>query len=435
MSDERLATNSKNKTMSRISRLFQKKPKKKSMTPSVFSLTLSDSTLSKQPTYQSTTSITSSHLSIQNMLEVSDTKSHLEQLSINDNDSGSAHLKLTKTTSIQSQHSFNIQQLIQQQRNVLKELDAQKALYSSDVNTLTEQLNNIKEKIKQRTTDMDILQKNYQLHLKSVRSSDDDPQSIAQKLLYLRQQIQLLAAELLPYAEPYKTGENLSILWLNLGPFIDRLGKPLSAERTQMLTEKFMMDVLVQNLNIHIFPGLSCNSEFLELQQWFEHHDPSSFFPTRLRQELSMLVVQNNKEQGHGDIQATWKKSADRNWHHLYRGLQKAYPSFFTEEEKKTNTFSKKLRKLVEYTMNLGSAIKGQEICITAVDVREGVQPFDEQLMEDVDGQTSGIITFCICPPFVVKVSNRFEPLVKGRVLCFPNNNEEEKEELSSIPE
>lgn len=325
---------------------------------------------------------------------------------------------------------MNIQQMVQQQRQALRDLDSQKQLYSKDVTSLTEQLSNMQEKIKQRTHDMDLLQKNYQAHLRSVRSSDDNPETIATKLSQLRQQIHSLASELLPHAEPQTTTEKLSTLWLNLGASIDQLGKPLPPERIQMLTEKFMMDVLVQNLNINVFPGLSCNNDFLVLQQWFDQNDTSTFFSTRLRQELSMLVVQNNTESGVGDIQQTWKKFVDRNWNHLYRGLQKAYPTYLVKKSDTTvseqamtvaNEYGKKLRNLVEFTMSLGSAIKGQEVCITAVDVREGKQAFDAQLMDDEDGQTNGTIAFCVSPPFVVKISNRYEPLLKGRVLCFPS--------------
>lgn len=325
---------------------------------------------------------------------------------------------------------MNIQQMVQQQKQVLRDLDSQKQLYSKDVTSLTEQLYNMQEKLKQRAHDMDLLQNNYQTHLRSVRSSDDTPETIATQLSQLRQQIHSLASELLPYAEPQITTEKLSTLWLNLGASIDQLGKPLPPERIQMLTEKFMMDVLVQNLNINVFPGLSCNDDFLVLQQWFDQNDTSTFFSTRLRQELSMLVAQNNTESDVGDIQQTWKKFVDRNWNHLYRGLQKAYPTYLVKKSDTTvseqamamaNEYGKKLRNLVEFTMSLGSAIKGQEACITAVDVREGKQLFDAQLMDDEDGQTNGTIAFCISPPFVVKISNRYEPLLKGRVLCFPS--------------
>lgn len=352
----------------------------------------------------------------------------------------SNHSKLNRNMSISSNRSMSIQQLIHQQRLLLQDLDAQKANYSSDVTKLSDQLLKTQEKINSRTQDMDTLKNNYQLHLRSVRSSDDDAKSIGQRLLQLRQSIHVLASELLPHAEPQVTSEKLSTLWLNLGESIEKLGKPLAPNRIQMLTEKFMMDVLVQNLNINIFPGLSCNPEFLQLSNWFEQNDTSAFFSTRLRQELSMLVVQNRTTTG-SDIEQTWKKCVDRNWHHLYRGLQKAYPNYLLSSKRASTSnnssgisldetaavtaateYGKKLRTLVEETISLGSAIKGQEVCITAVDVREGIQPFDSHLMDDEDGQTSGTIAFCISPPFIVKVSNRlrYEPLVKGRVLCFP---------------
>ncbi|KAG2233222.1 hypothetical protein INT48_007642 [Thamnidium elegans] len=361
---------SKNKTVGRISRLFQKKPKKKSMASSVSSMSLSDPALSKQNTYQSSSSITSSQQSIA-MLEGP-----------------------KRTTSLEARSNHHSD----------TELDSQKQMYQTDVTKLSEHLAKTQSKIKQRTHDMDILKNNYKLHLRSVRSSDDDPKSIAVKLLELKKSIHVLACELLPHAEPQLTTEKLSTLWLNLGDSIDQLGRPLPPERIQMLTEKFMMDVLVQNLNINIFPGLACNPEFLELSNWFDQYDTSPFYSTRLRQELSMLVV-NNKSNANSDIEQTWKKCVDQS----------------SAAVAAANEYGKKLRKLVEDTICLGSAIKGQEECITAVDVREGVQQFDSSLMEDEDGQTSGTIAFCISPPFVVKLSNRYEPLVKGRVLCFPS--------------
>ncbi|KAK4511185.1 uncharacterized protein ATC70_012399 [Mucor velutinosus] len=450
--DEKL--HSKNKTVGRISRLFQKKPKKKSssLAPSISSVSLSEQQqqqgLSKQSTYQSSSSIASSQISVppqQQYLDASDRNSYLDTRNIQINsDAASSNSKLTRNMSLRSNRSMNIQQMIQQQRQVLRDLDSQKQFYTKEVTTLTEQLSKMNEKIKQRSHDMDLLQKNYQTHLRSVRSSDDTSDTIATKLLQLRQQIHSLASELLPHAEPVVATEKLSTLWLNLGASIDQLGKPLPPERIQMLTEKFMMDVLVQNLNINVFPGLSCNNDFLVLHQWFDQNDTSTFFSTRLRQELSMIVVQNNTDSGAGDIQQTWKKFVDRNWNHLYRGLQKAYPTYLVKKSDTTaseqamavaNEYGKKLRDLVEFTMNLGSAIKGQEVCITAVDVREGKQPFDGQLMYDEDGQTTGTIAFCISPPFVVKVANRYEPLLKGRVLCFPSPSISSSTTVSTSPQ
>ncbi|KAI8975417.1 hypothetical protein BDF20DRAFT_878559 [Mycotypha africana] len=457
-------------TVGRISRLFQKK-NKKPLTTSASTLSLSPSTvelpLSKQSTYQSFA--TGSQISFQQQYTDQDGNSYLEPRqsvatdnnNINSTDSNisldavSIHsaLNLTRNTSITSRLSsavaarptppIDIKQKIQQQRQLLRDLEIQKRHYTHEAEKLKERLEKAQEKLKQRTHDMDILKNNYRMHLRSVRCSDDEPASIGQKLLILRQRIHDLASEILPYADPSLATEKLSTLWINLGPFIERLGKPLSPQRIQMLTEKFIMDVLVQNLNIHTFPGFSCNSQFAELQTWFDQYDPSSFFSTRLRQELSMVVVQQRDTAE--DIHRVWKNCVERNWHHLYKGLQKVYPCFLTpptrastdsnstiitaqsNEGRRASTtmtadeYSRKLYDLVKYTMSLGSAIKGQEVPITAMDVREGEQLFDPNFMEDEDKRIDGVIAFCVSPPFVMKLdNNRYEPLLKGRVLCFP---------------
>lgn len=452
----------KNKTVGRISRLFQKKPKKKSISSSTSTMSLSDPALQKP--YPS--SIASSQLSIP--AEAPNRTTSLESRSIQTaSDEGRHGNEITMVTttnlilrslvtvqktpsrnmSISSKHSVNIQQLVSQQRLLLQDLDAQKAMVSSDVAHLEELLSKAQEKIKSRTHDMDVLKSNYDLHLRSLRSSDDDTESIRLKLVQLRQSIRALASELVPHAEPNVTSDKLGTLWLNLGPSIQRLGKPLSPQRIQMLTEKFIMDVLVQNLSTNVFPGLACNTEYLQLVEWFDRYDSSTFFSNRLGQELNMLILQNYKTSG-SDIEQIWNKYVDRNWSHLHRGLQKAYPSYLkrassssstttataTAIENNTTEYGRKLRLLVEETINLGSIIKEQQVCITASDVKEGVQEFDSSLMEDEDGQTSGTIAFCISPPFIVKISNRYELIMKGRVLCFPPTSTTTPSTSTTIP-
>ncbi|OBZ89973.1 hypothetical protein A0J61_01968 [Choanephora cucurbitarum] len=403
VSDEKV--HSKNKTVDRISRLFLKKKKSAGSSSSVSSLSEPSIFLSQQATHASTISLASSQI------ECSPRASSSYQLG----DEASVHSKLTRTLSIKS--AISTRQLIQQQRHLLEELDTQKSQFQSKISQLTEQCAKQHEKVKQRQSDMTVLENNYQAHLRSVRSSDDDPESIGKKILAILDRIRQLASQLVPYADPMVTTEKLSTLWLNLGPAIERLGKPLPPHRLQVLVEKFMMDVLVQNLNTNFFPGLTCNEAFVELQQWFDENDVH-LFSTRLRQELAMVIVQQQTREG-SDVQLSWQKAVDRHWHHLYRGLQKAFPAYLKKSEI-DGEYSQQLRQLVEDVVRLGSAMKGQELMMTAVDVREGIQPLDSQLMDDVDGQQSGIIAFCISPPFVVNVGHQYKPLVKGRVLCFP---------------
>jgi hypothetical protein len=83
---------SKNKTVGRISRLFQKKPKKKSVASSISSLSLSDPALSKQTTASSIAS--SSHLSIppensrNSSLEFRHNANMMHSNNANDNETG-----------------------------------------------------------------------------------------------------------------------------------------------------------------------------------------------------------------------------------------------------------------------------------------------------------------------------------------------------------
>ncbi|EIE90237.1 hypothetical protein RO3G_14948 [Rhizopus delemar RA 99-880] len=423
---------SKNKSIGRISRLFQKKPKSKtSITSSISSLSISDPILSKQPSFQS---ISSAQLSI---AEKPPRNSSLDSKNLpslpahQENDNVSVITIETETSLSLKSNSTDRQQHVEQHQTTLKELEAEKAYYKHENKRLEEQVSKMQAKVKKRTEELKTLEDNYQAHLRSLRCSDDDPKSIARQLIDLRGDIKRLAQELLPFAEPKTTTEKLSTLWLNLGETIGQLGNPhLSPERILLLTEKFMMDVLVQNLNTHHFPGLSCHAEFLEIQHWFEKYDASPFFATRLRQEVSLLIAKNKMSEK--EVEKGWKKSAERNWHHLYRGLQKSYPNSFlvsAEEEDQAllrTEYSQRLRQLVEKVMDLGSAIRGQEVCITAMDVKEGVQQFDPSIMEDEDGQTEGTIALCVSPPFVVKLSDHYEPLVKGRVLCFPTLHKED---------
>jgi hypothetical protein len=93
-------SHSKNKAVGRISRLFQKKPKKKSsMAPSISSICLSEEqqSLSNQSNYHSSSSIASSHLSTQQpqqqYIDTSDRNSYLDTRSIQlNNDNGKINI-------------------------------------------------------------------------------------------------------------------------------------------------------------------------------------------------------------------------------------------------------------------------------------------------------------------------------------------------------
>ncbi|KAI7873005.1 hypothetical protein BDF14DRAFT_1716423, partial [Spinellus fusiger] len=309
---------------------------------------------------------------------------------------------------------------------VLENLELEKLQYQQESQELTEHIRKLQLKRDQRDTDMSQLKMNYDKHLCSMRATSDDVDSIATKLRLLKENIVHLTNELVTYADPVIATQALCTFWLNLADSIHALKGPdrlLPPHRIHMLTEKFIMDVLVQNLNSNVFPGLSheATEAYQELCTFFELHDKA--FSIRLRQELALVVVE--KKGQNNTIDKALHDTLQSNWKYLYGGLSKAFPFLYQHDKSEPDVrkhYGAKIQKLVEQTVSLGCAIKGQEIAITGTDVREGEQAFDGELMVDVDHQTSGVVVFCICPPFVT-LSDPYGCLEMGKVLCRPHTS------------
>ncbi|KAI8888977.1 hypothetical protein K501DRAFT_320660 [Backusella circina FSU 941] len=341
--------------------------------------TFSDSVLSRNSTIQSTSTIS--------FQETVDSSSY-------------------SPSSISESHkASSLTQEIQSKRHLLAELDEEHKHYVYQNHQLSEQLSRIQEKSEKKWQQLEIQRTNYNRHLASLRCTMDDPTSISVRLKDLQQNIKNASNELLPHISNTEVAAKFKSLWLNLANPIDQLDMT-NEESIRMLTEKFMMDVLIQNLNINYFPGLSCNAEsVLILQDWLEVKTESSFYSTRLRQEIASIIKEQEQE--------LLEEPITKSWQYLYRGLQRVYPGLKDKQERI------KLHALVTEAVSLGLAIKGQENLITAVDVREGSQPLDPILMKEVQGKSSGIVTFCISPPFVIKMKdNRYHTLMKGLVFC-----------------
>ncbi|KAL0081546.1 hypothetical protein J3Q64DRAFT_1731583 [Phycomyces blakesleeanus] len=314
---------------------------------------------------------------------------------------------------------------LEKQRFVLEKLELEKHQYEQDNIHLNDQLSQLNRKSDQRDTDMGQLKVNYDIHLCSMRATEDDLDTIAAKVRLLKESISQLAGELMEHADPVIATNALYTFWLNLSTSIDELkegpDQTLPLHRMRMLTEKFIMDVLIQNLNVSFFPGLStaATSAYNELCTFFRQHDRE--FATRLRQELALVVVKNKGQKE--TIDKELHDILQSNWKYLYGGLSKAYPFLYQHDKIEPDVrkhYGAKIQKLVEQAVTLGCAIKGQEIVITGADVREGTQIFDSNFMVDEDGQTSGVVAFCICPPFVV-LCEPYRCLEAGKVLCKPN--------------
>ncbi|KAI9491837.1 hypothetical protein BDB00DRAFT_748597, partial [Zychaea mexicana] len=297
------------------------------------------------------------------------------------------------------------------QRYCLENLEIERQQYRLDSRALTDRIAKVQERLQQRQEARHQLEGNYNEHLRGLRATDDDLASISGKLRQLKAMIAHLADDLLENVDPKRATGALRNFWLNLKQPIEQMGALLPLNRIRMLTEKYMMDYLIPNMTPHFFPGLSVEKDYIALEYWLRNHD--RYTATRLRQELAKSVV--------ADAQRLLAKPIKQAAHGLYSNLNEAYPymqQYDNTESDPEKRYETKVRKLVEYSIALGFAMKGQEVDIVATVVQEGVQPFNHVTMVDEEGLTSGIIEFCICPPFVIYDTMPYTVLEKGRVFC-----------------
>ncbi|CAO3671760.1 unnamed protein product [Rhizopus stolonifer] len=276
------------------------------------------------------------------------------------------------------------------------------------------------ERMLLRQKDQQQLLNNYNEHVRSRRATEDDTVTIRAKLQELKAMIKNVSVKLTSQCDAKVATGAISSFWINLNDAIAKLGTPIPKKRLCMLTEKFLMDVLVQSMNYNTFPGLKISQPYTQLQMWFDKYDPE--FCTRLRQEVAKTVVVGNNSAP--DIQAETSKFSKRMYNSLYSSLLKAYPfmeKYDAQEQDVGKKYSSLIQRMVEQATNIGYAIRGQEVEIAAAAVGEGSEPLDLKTMNDEDGQSAGIIQFCVCPPFVV-YGSRVEILEKARVLCSPLN-------------
>lgn len=292
---------------------------------------------------------------------------------------------------------------LQQKREKLQQLTQELQYLKSSNQALDEQARLTHERMIQRQKDQQQLLNNYADHIRSRRATDDTPQTIHKKLRILKGRIKAVSARLVDACDPKIATTAIASFWVNLHDAIAALGTPiLPLPRIQLLVEKFMMDVLIQNMNYNAFMGLKIASSYTQLQMWFERYDPS--FSTRLRQEVAQVAVASAQ-----DEIARFNK---RMYASLYTSLIQAFPTGMEE------VTAKDLMEMVELASHIGYAMRGQEVEIAAVAVDEGSEALDTHRMVDVDGKTSGIIQLCICPPFIM-YGNQIEVLEKASVLCY----------------
>ncbi|CAO3652688.1 unnamed protein product [Cunninghamella blakesleeana] len=430
--------------MERLSRLFQKKNKQKK----TLSTTLENLDLEAYEPLSRRTSVKSMNSTSQQ--EISSPHS-IRSIYSTDKKGGDSLKRLTSfkpnnkknTTSTPRPLSISdIQYELQQKQQLLDHLSFERDRCQKENEHLQSELKRLNQKIHDRSIAAEQINQQYESHLKSLRATPDDIDSVKERLIKFQEQISELAERLMPHISEEHTYRALSTFWLNLREVIEPM-IPLSPSLTRFLTEKFIMDVLVQNFNLGDIAGCECSESYAELALWFLDNDFSNnnsnddavslneqdnnitdatIYSIRLRQEVALTVVSTQQsDHPSQDIKKQLHQVVQGHWKYLYGGLAKAFPYIYhhdtTLEKDVKKHFGAQIQILVEQAVAIGFAIKGLELDITAADVQEGNQLLDTTLMEELQGKTSGTIHFCISPPF--KIFNQNEPLLKGKVVCL----------------
>lgn len=261
------------------------------------------------------------------------------------------------------------------------------------------------------------LLQNFDEYLQSVRATPDTLTTIYDQIHALKIMIREVVDELVAKADRKIATKTLrDKFWLNMEDTIGKLGKPLKRRHIAMLTEKYIMDQLVECVFCLVsYPGLPIDQAYSDLFDWVEEQDER--FAIRLRQEMARVVA--SREKG-DDTDAVVKQEKERVLRFLCRRLALAFPfivSYDKEEADPQKRFVAKFRRVVEQAFALSLAMKGQEVEITTGQILVGEQKFDPSIMEDEEGKDSGIVRFCIYPPFIDRTGQR-RFLEKARVYC-----------------
>lgn len=230
-----------------------------------------------------------------------------------------------------------------------------------------------------------------------IRATDDDLSTIRETFKLLKYSIARIIMTLNRKADKAQATEKFEKLWPGLK--VTENGE-LESSHINLLAEKIVHQHLVKHIfRCPIYPGLEVNDAYSSVSKWLTKH--GSQFPVRLRQQLASIVAKSAKDSPlHKAAQSEKQKIIDI----IYNDLADIYHPFLRENDANVDEekrYYAKITDIVEKAMKLSVAIRGQEVDIKMLDIKEGHDEFDEETMVDVKGKTSGIVRFCICPPFV----------------------------------
>ncbi|KAH8553490.1 hypothetical protein BGW37DRAFT_485899 [Umbelopsis sp. PMI_123] len=280
---------------------------------------------------------------------------------------------------------------------------------------LNNDLAQTRKQLQRREQEYARIEHNFFEHTKIIRATDDDLSTIRDTFKLLKYAITRFVMSLNKKADREKATEKFHTLWPHL-PLLE-LGTPLEHGHINMLTEKLIHQHLVNLIfKAPLYPGLHINGAYSEMSRWLQDH--GSEFSTRLRQQLTAIIAKSKPET---DIQMEAQSARSHILEIVYNDLADIYDPVMRDTDSTAQdgngTYYGKIREIIDKSLKLSIAIRGQDVDITILPVKEGEQMFDDDTMVEFKGKTEGKIKICICPPFFGG-DGEHGFIEKGKVVC-----------------
>lgn len=299
----------------------------------------------------------------------------------------------------QQQQHLNFQHELEQ----LNELIAQRKAEIKNEKMMKERLQNelmeAQRVFKEREAEYSSIEHNFFEHTRAIRATDDDLSTIRDSFKLLKYSIARLIMTLNKKADKAKAAQKFVATWPQLS-IVDPATGEMEPSFVNLLSEKLVHEHLVKHVfSAPIYPGLKVNDAYYALNKWLQAH--SSQFSIRLRQQMAAVVAKSGKDSEiHQAAQLEKQKIATK----IYDDLAEIYHPFLRENDAAVDEdkrYYSKICDIVDKSLKLTIAIRGQEVEIKTVGIEEGKQEFEEETMTEVKGRTSGLVRFCICPSFM----------------------------------
>ncbi|KAH8549599.1 hypothetical protein BGW37DRAFT_428966 [Umbelopsis sp. PMI_123] len=296
---------------------------------------------------------------------------------------------------------------IEQLREQFNESERMREERDADYERLQQRLEQVQIRLDSREQEYDRLQANFISHMRAIRATDDDLSTIRTKLANLHGSVAQFAMGLKKHIVDRKqAGKAFGRIYTHLEPWVT--AKELEAPIIMQLTEKLVNDALIRiYVAPGIYPGVRINNSYNELSQWMQSRGADDGV-LRLKQQICYLIARDKTPDTRADIASSQKVFSDQ----LFSSLLEIYPAM-------ENVMRSKIDKFIEKAFDLSLCMRGQEVDVKVLPIKEG-DAFDTRTMApDYKGLAEGLVKVVICPPFeAIEGDHGF--LLPAKVICSP---------------